>query len=201
MVDAAEPRRPTSANTDQSEAGIDTGQTLSSGRPIAPVARPYAATTAVPESLWPTNWPDPEADAAFGWYGAATGALESLAPVAAEYRRRLRNALAPLRTLPPDWDSYGADPVDPPTLDRATSFLSTLAIYVRSRYPRLYIVPTTDGGVSLEWQSGPKELTITFQPGSKELEVFFADPTSGREDEFYWPSSAALPWIARETTQ
>ncbi len=79
----------------------------------------------------------------------------------------------------PGWDSYGARPVNPGALDRATRLVLHLAEH-RVIAPRLY--PLSDGGVRLEWASDLGEVWIDI-PAFGEPSCFFVDERTGHEWE------------------
>lgn len=58
-----------------------------------------------------------------------------------------------LRRLGANWDSYGAPPLDPATVDRARMFLK-----------RVHVCPCVRGGVQLEWHTHGIDLEIEFLP-------------------------------------
>ena len=115
------------------------------------------------------------------------------------FRRELDGQLDRLRALRPGWDSYNARPVDIATLDRAREFVVRLASLPSRIQPQLFVTPTVRGGISLEWQDGPKELTVRFTPHEWNLEGFLADDSANIEQEFAWSPSEALRLIAAET--
>ena len=78
--------------------------------------------------------------------------------------------------LPKDWDGYGAAPIDAYYVRRALDLLSQL---VREDTPLPDIVPTTRGGVQLEWHERGIDLEISIESLSV-LHVSFEDAASGK---------------------
>lgn len=66
-----------------------------------------------------------------------------------------------LLTLPANWDSYGASPVDPSVADTMVRFLSD-PMWVSTPIPM--IVPTTEGGLSVGWRRDPVAIEVAFDP-------------------------------------
>jgi len=85
-----------------------------------------------------------------------------------------------LLELPPNWDSYNADP---PSADAAASARGlVLALGQSWDLPAPLVSPTRTGGVLLEWASGSKELEIEIV--SRDAASFvFTDDYTGEEYE------------------
>jgi hypothetical protein len=109
----------------------------------------------------------------------------ALLDAAAQERERLEawsQRFEQLLNLPKDWDSYGADPLDTPTVERAKQFME-----------RVSVVPCVDGGVQLEWHTHGLDMEIEFEPDGKTLvyakavndtcEVESAPPAATREEQ------------------
>ncbi len=84
-----------------------------------------------------------------------------------------------LTLRPPDWDSYGARPVNRDVLDRAARLVLHLVEHEVTT-PRLY--PLSDGGVRLEWASSGGEIWIDY-PVADEATYYFVDERTGDERE------------------
>jgi hypothetical protein len=84
---------------------------------------------------------------------------------------------ADLLTLPADWDSYGARALDARTVNCAMSLLSQV---MQSSTPPPSLVPTSSGGVQLEWHRKGIDLEVVINPG-EETEVSCEDRNQGRE--------------------
>jgi hypothetical protein len=79
-----------------------------------------------------------------------------------EWLSDVERQLDMLRSLPENWDSYGAATTTESAVRAAQGFLSTL---VREfSVPRPEVSPTRTGGVILEWASGPFELEVDIDP-------------------------------------
>jgi hypothetical protein len=68
--------------------------------------------------------------------------------------------LCELAKLSRGWDSYDALPVFPAVIDRVREVLERHP----ASGPRARIVPTSEGGIQLEWSNGNKEVEIEFHP-------------------------------------
>jgi hypothetical protein len=91
---------------------------------------------------------------------------------------RMRAALAridELTNLQPNWDSYGGPEVQP---SAALHAVRLLAAIFQNDVPPPAIVPTSQGGLQLEWHRGQASLEMEILPDRK-VEVFFMKP-SGR---------------------
>lgn len=86
--------------------------------------------------------------------------------------------LSPLRSLAEGWDTYGAPSIDIEAIRGAESLLVSLSA---ARLPLPYVVPTSKGGVALEWHRGALELLIEIYPGGAEPAAYFADDETGEE--------------------
>ncbi len=85
-----------------------------------------------------------------------------------EAQRRLEE----LKGFRQDWDSYGGLPITPRSIESVRKYLTHLA----ADTPRALVVPTSQGGVSLEWNTDqdhvdsfkwlrdPENLSIEFTP-------------------------------------
>jgi len=82
--------------------------------------------------------------------------------------------------VPPNWDSYGADPPSPDAAASARGLV--LALGQSWDLPAPLVSPTRTGGVLLEWASGSKELEIEIV--SRDAASFvFTDDYTGEEYE------------------
>jgi hypothetical protein len=82
--------------------------------------------------------------------------------------------LQELAELKENWDSSGANPIDPEALESARIFMSRTVL---PDIPLPCIVPTCVGGVCLEWSTPGRDISVTFNPGQEflELEVYWTD--------------------------
>ena len=88
--------------------------------------------------------------------------------------KRLRFLLA----LPPDWDSYGAMPID---RRNAVTALELLVTLIAGDVPMPSIVPMVDGGIQLEWHRCGVDLEVSSVSGV--FEIFFEDRATGEVRE------------------
>jgi len=93
--------------------------------------------------------------------------------------------LSRLRQLQPDWDSYGAPPVDAAVLLRVRAFLTDV---LSANLPAPYVVPTAKGGITLEWHRGERELIVELVPEQSAMDAFFADDEIDAEWELPLPA-------------
>jgi hypothetical protein len=87
----------------------------------------------------------------------------------------LCDRLNALLALPGNWDSYGARPVDPTVAVQAAKILQ---LTMREETPRPAIVPTTDGGLQVEWHVHGIDLEVEIL-ASGHLAVSFEDARRG----------------------
>lgn len=90
-----------------------------------------------------------------------------------------QSKLNELLCLPPGWDSYGADAVHPRAAVTALEVLYSVAGYGASAPS---IVPTTAGGIDLEWHRGGIGLVVSIGP-TGETSAWYEDLRSGQEWE------------------
>jgi len=88
----------------------------------------------------------------------------------------LLNKICELGELPLNWDSYGARSID---LRTATFAVSILFEFLSESDPLPSVVPTSCGGIQLEWHEGGVDLEIEIQsPSSVDMSI-----TDGERDE------------------
>jgi hypothetical protein len=83
-----------------------------------------------------------------------------------------------LSTLVEGWDAEGGLPLDFDTAMECVSFLLQMALH---ETPAPQIVPTSLGGLQLEWHTAGSDLEITFEPNAPP--VFFYVSPEGKEIE------------------
>lgn len=74
------------------------------------------------------------------------------------------DALGRLLSMPHGWDSYGAPQVDPACVASAIEIALTV---MHARTPSPAVVPTTSGGVQLEWHTRGIDLEIEIRSPSR----------------------------------
>ena len=90
-----------------------------------------------------------------------------------------QRSLQDVLQLPENWNSYGARPIDP---ELAASALKLLVKVAPADVPPPIVVPTTQGGILLEWHMREIDLEIeTLEAAS--VHVFYEDDREGREWE------------------
>jgi hypothetical protein len=78
-------------------------------------------------------------------------------------------SIAPLLALPPNWDSYGGQPIDPKA---AMGALQLLMAAMKEDKPMPQFVPVSNGGVMLEWHTMNGDLEIEVMPSGYIRAVF-----------------------------
>ena len=86
-------------------------------------------------------------------------------------------ALLELLYLPDGWDSYGAKQVKPRAVEK---MLETLMSILEPNTPTPAVVPTSQGGVQVEWHRSQVDFEIEVT-SSGELSFFFKSPTEEQE--------------------
>ena len=84
-----------------------------------------------------------------------------------------------LARLPANWDSYGGRPLDGAT---AVAAIRLLAQIMGDDSPAPSVVPTSLGGIQLEWHRGEIDLEIQIDPEEK-VDAWYHSRTTGEEWE------------------
>jgi len=92
--------------------------------------------------------------------------------------KRVERAIWAIAELPEGWDSYGARPVARRNIRAALDLLRNVC---RMTTPEPSIVPTTSGGLQVEWHLPQKELQVTVRSPDR-FDVLFEDLVSDREE-------------------
>ena len=88
-------------------------------------------------------------------------------------------AMAELLELPENWNSYGARPIDPAALAWALELLGST---MNPETPAPTLVPTSGGGVELEWHTRGIDLEVHAVP-PRGIYFYCEDHVTGSEDE------------------
>jgi hypothetical protein len=92
----------------------------------------------------------------------------------------VEKALGEFLALPANWDSYGARRIDPGAVQAG---IQVLYKYVPSGSPPPHVVPTSRGGVQIEWHTQGIDLQIeVVSPDS--LQIFYENSKEQAEEEF-----------------
>lgn len=86
-----------------------------------------------------------------------------------------------LGRLPPGWDGDAARPVATGVLEAVGRFIRSGALE-HAKAADLQLVPTTQGGVQLEWHTHDLDLILECEPTGA-VSYYVADETSGEEAE------------------
>ena len=84
-----------------------------------------------------------------------------------------------LMSLPPDWDSYGGNPLD---LAVAEAALNTIVRILKPGLPRPVVFPESAGGVGFEFQTPSAELSLIVH-GPNEVSFHYEHLAQGYEQE------------------
>ncbi len=87
--------------------------------------------------------------------------------------------LAELLRLPSNWDTYGATMILPEAVVRAIQFIDQM---IDNNTPLPSIVPTTNGGIQLEWHTRGIDIEVDLSSASA-WEVFWEDHLEGSQWE------------------
>jgi len=100
----------------------------------------------------------------------------------------LMQGFVDLFTLPHNWDSYGAGPIDPRVVHDAMNLTNSL-LGPTSPAPR--VVPLSSGGVQLEWHRQGIDLEIVFDRDGRPF-FYYRNRVTGDEFEHALPQDSAL---------
>jgi hypothetical protein len=84
-----------------------------------------------------------------------------------------------LKQLPKDWNGYGAQPIDPDTIEAAERFIVDLPDNIITAPT---VVPMTRGRLQFEWHLGNRSLELEFETPGR-IHYLKADDDSGLEEE------------------
>ena len=96
--------------------------------------------------------------------------------------------LAKFLSLGDDWDGYGAKATHEGAVKRAVAVLNTVC----PAGPEPWVVPTSDGGVQIEWASNGLEIEIEVSPTGP-AQILIVEP-SGEESEMPAFSNSTEIW-------
>jgi hypothetical protein len=116
------------------------------------------------------------------------------APLPPELSDRLKH----LATLPQNWDSYGAAPINPKTIERVRSILREIIAAGAKDIPLPFIAPANDGTLVLEWKTGGGKELILDVPHGDELISFLLVEPQGPEAEKKTEGVIGEPWTLVE---
>jgi hypothetical protein len=88
-------------------------------------------------------------------------------------------------TLPPNWDGYNADPVQPGPVEVAKEivrFFEVLVARVGSNLRNIRVYPTRVGGVQIEWEDDLQEVELEIDPSGR-MSFLFEEKGTGRMTE------------------
>lgn len=89
--------------------------------------------------------------------------------------------LQALAALGPNWDTYGAPPVDRELIPEVLQFLASS--WGSGGLPLPAIVPTSTGGFQVEWSSGGLEVEVEWKRIGSDPTVLLCDENTGEEWE------------------
>lgn len=88
-------------------------------------------------------------------------------------------ALRRLQELPPGWDSYGGHRIQERAVYSAVNILSAIA--ADPHLPQPSIVPTSVGGIQIEWHRLGVDLELEISPSGSSFEMFVSEGAVVRE--------------------
>jgi hypothetical protein len=92
-----------------------------------------------------------------------------------EWLYSVLDKLQTVAMLPPNWDSYGGASL---SFGAAMAALEFLSVYLSDSATVPAVVPSSSGGIQLEWHRHAGDLEVAFTPDGV-LSAFFVDATSG----------------------
>lgn len=97
----------------------------------------------------------------------------------------LSDRLNRLATLPQNWNSYGAAPINPEAKQRARGIIRRVLALAGKDIVLPFVAPSPDGGIELEWiTSSGKELMLEIPPNGEPIAFLLVEPTgTGGEHE------------------
>jgi hypothetical protein len=76
--------------------------------------------------------------------------------------------LQELSKLEPNWDSYDAEPLSPTAVATASTLIAavdeTRRAVTGKHAPPWMVAPVPDGGLQVEWKSGPRKIEVLIDP-------------------------------------
>ncbi len=100
----------------------------------------------------------------------------------------LMQGFVDLRTLPPNWNSYGAGSIEERLLNNAMNFVASL-LGPNSPAPR--VVPLSSGGLQLEWHRQGIDLEVVFDRDEQPF-FHYEERANGCESEHVLPQESGL---------
>ena len=100
-------------------------------------------------------------------------------PYVKELPKVISDRLNKFAQLPQNWDSYGAPPIRPQTIELAASVLREILAYEAAKdVPLPFVAPAGDGTIVMEWKTEwGKELILDVPPGDGPLTFLLVEPT------------------------
>jgi hypothetical protein len=100
-------------------------------------------------------------------------------PGKSDMPKSLSQRLDLLLSLPDNWDSYGAAPINPNTISRVEAALREIFMVVGESAPLPFIAPANDGTIVLEWKTAEgRELTLDIPPDDGPMSFLLITPES-----------------------
>ena len=100
---------------------------------------------------------------------------------AAGWKAIAKTRLAELLALENNWDSYGARTI---SVDLARTALDLLEFLMSSSVPLPDIVPTSSGGLQLEWHIGSRHFEVEIVTPALSIAYYLDAEVEGDEEEF-----------------
>ena len=100
----------------------------------------------------------------------------------------LMQGFVDLLTLPANWDSYGAGPIDAKSVHGAMSFINGV---LGPAAPAPRVMPLSSGGLQLEWHRQGIDLEVMFERDERPF-FYYRNRASGEESEHELPENSVL---------
>lgn len=110
--------------------------------------------------------------------------------------RSIKNRLQEFLTLQEDWNGYGEDPIHEGAIKRAFAVLDAI---VSETTPKPDVVPTSGGGVQIEWAYDDFEIEVEVLPTGPAQIIVVESPE--QEDEYQAGSNSEVWGILRKTLE
>lgn len=128
---------------------------------------------------------------------SAAGDVDNGGQDGADWIPLVSQRLEELRRLKPNWNSYGAQEINPTVIDYVRSFLEEYGGATHA--PQ--IVPTNRGGIQIEWHRVDRDLEVQFD-SPEDGYFFYQDREHGTEIEGELPADLPkLKGILRAMTR
>ena len=145
---------------------------------MATLISPLTESTSLTEREYTSVPPHSEEGAAVTEYRTEARFTSPPVRTVPEWVRPTVNELIRIMQLPPNWDSYGAQPVQSVLVGRAVEILSRV---MEENSPPPSIVPLNDGGLQMEWHLRGQDVEIVVCTDEPPTYYYHSDTGSAEE--------------------